>query len=105
MPLQRLVWHANSRLHRPLNNATEQPLLGKIRLVRSYKYSTQVPWMCQRICIIEGMVLPKNFDNPDEAFALAKAYAKYREQRVLGVNRKIQDGLKEDTEKENDTTK
>ena len=51
------------------------------------------------------MVLPKNFDNPDEAFALAKAYAKYREQRVLGVNREIQDELKEDTEKDNDTTK
>ena len=52
-----------------------------------------------------SMVLPKNFDNPDEAFAMAQAWAKRREQRLLGINREIQDGLKEDTEKQNDTTK
>lgn len=53
-------------------------------------------------CIIEGMVMPKNFDNPDEAFALARAYAQYRERKLLGVNREIQDGLKEDMETDND---
>ena len=52
-----------------------------------------------------SMVLPKNFDNPDEAFAVAQAWAKHREERLLGVKRKIQDGLTEDTEKQNDTTK
>jgi len=51
------------------------------------------------------MVLPKNFDNPDEAFALAQAYAKYRQRKLLGVNRELQDGLKEDTEKQNDQAK
>lgn len=50
-------------------------------------------------------MLPKNFDNPDEAFALAREFAKHREQKLLGVNREIQDGLKKDTEKDNDTTK
>ena len=48
------------------------------------------------------MVLPKNFDNPDEAFALARAYAKYAERKLLGVNRETQDALNEDTEKQND---
>lgn len=48
------------------------------------------------------MVLPKNFDNPDEAFAIARAYAEYRERKLLGINREVQDGLKEDTEMEND---
>ncbi len=52
-----------------------------------------------------SMVLPKNFDNPDEAFAIAKAWANERERRLLGVNRKIQDGLKKDTEKQDDKTK
>ena len=51
------------------------------------------------------MVMPKNFDNPDEAFAIANAWAKHREQRLLGVDRKIQDEPKENTEKQNDTTK
>lgn len=48
------------------------------------------------------MVLPKNFDNPDEAFALARAYAKRQEAKLLGVNRQMQDGLKEETETEDD---
>lgn len=46
--------------------------------------------------------MPKNFDNPDEAFALARAYAQYRERKLLGVNRETQDGLKEDTETNDD---
>jgi len=50
------------------------------------------------------MVMPKNFDNPDEAFAIAKAWAKRRENTLLGVNRNIQDGLKKDTENQDDTT-
>jgi len=50
------------------------------------------------------MVMPRNFDNPDEAFAIAKAWAKRRENILLGVNRNIQEGLKEDTEKQDDTT-
>jgi len=51
------------------------------------------------------MVLPKNFDNPDEAFAIAKAWAKHREEKLLGINRNTQNELTEDTEKQNDTTK
>ena len=37
------------------------------------------------------MVFPKNFDNPDEAFAAAQAWAKHREKRLLGANRKIKE--------------
>jgi hypothetical protein len=51
------------------------------------------------------MVMPKNFDNPDEAMALARAYAKYRERKLLGIDRETQDALREDTEQENDKTK
>lgn len=46
--------------------------------------------------------MPKNFDNPDEAVAIARAYAKYRERKLLGINRETQDALKEDTEQQND---
>lgn len=49
--------------------------------------------------------MPKNFDNPDEAFAIARAYAKYRENKLLGINREMQDGLKEDVETNNDQAK
>ena len=37
------------------------------------------------------MVFPKNFDNPDEAFAAAQAWAKHREERLLSANRKIKE--------------
>ena len=37
------------------------------------------------------MVYPKNFDNPDEAFAAAQAWAKHREKRLLGTKRKIKE--------------
>ena len=37
------------------------------------------------------MVFPKNFDNPDEVFAVAQAWAKHREKRLLGANRKIKE--------------
>ena len=37
------------------------------------------------------MVFPKNFDNPDEAFAAAQAWAKHREKRLLGTKRKIKE--------------
>lgn len=51
------------------------------------------------------MVMPKNFDNPDEAFALADAWARRREQGLLGLSAEIQKTLSESTEKQNDTTK
>jgi len=35
------------------------------------------------------VVLPKNFDNPDEAFELANLWAKRREKKLLGLDRII----------------
>jgi len=32
------------------------------------------------------MVYPKNFDNPDEVFALAESWAEHREDKSLGMN-------------------
>jgi len=46
------------------------------------------------------MVLPKNFDNPDEAFALAKIWAKRRERKLLGIDRVVRE---QETNKEQDT--
>ena len=37
------------------------------------------------------MVFPKNIDNPDEAFSVAKAWAEHREKRLLGTKRKIKE--------------
>ena len=40
---------------------------------------------------IYSMVFPKNFENPDEAFSVAKAWAEHREKRLFGRNRKIKE--------------
>jgi len=49
-------------------------------------------------------VMPKNFDNPDEAFALAKLWAKRRERKLLGVDKVVNDQStdEQDSEKNDD---
>lgn len=51
------------------------------------------------------MVMPKNFDNPDEAFALARAYALRMEEELRGTKTPVPMKPEQDTEKQNDTTK
>jgi hypothetical protein len=48
------------------------------------------------------MVLPKNFDNPEEAFALARAYAQHKEQQLLGNGQPVQKQPTEETGKQDD---
>ena len=48
------------------------------------------------------MVLPKNFDNPDKAFAIAKAYAENRERQLLGIANEVTEQPKQETETNND---
>jgi len=51
------------------------------------------------------VVLPKNFDNPDEAFALAQIWAKRRERKLLGIDRVVREQAtkeEQDTEKDDD---
>jgi len=43
--------------------------------------------------MIGNVVMPKNFDNPDEAFALAKLWAKRRERKLLEADKVVIDQL------------
>lgn len=46
--------------------------------------------------------MPKNFDNPEEAFAIARAYAQYKEQQLLGTKKPVQEQPKEEAGNTND---
>jgi hypothetical protein len=48
------------------------------------------------------VVLPKNFDNPDEAMAIARAYSQMRERKLLGEVRESQKESTTNTEKQDD---
>jgi len=98
--------HAMPHPRKYPHNETEQPLLGIKESKYPYRKFRQVPRREVLKCIIGCMVLPSNFDNPDEAMAIARTYARIRERKYLGEKLpKPEQQQTNNTEKQNDTAK